>query len=176
MNWYMGYVVVIAGLSAAFCVRGARWPDQRGVDVALIAGLVAVAVVCAIWLAGQRQVGVPGGEFAFGLVFGACVLAVLPALAYWWLGRALARWPIVLGGLWLVSLVPLGYYRLGEREDEDQRRGDEVGDGEERQAAAIGPRRHRHVARGVHPRVAHDHRQREHHERVGQDVELVQQE
>ena len=25
---------------------------------------------------------------------------------------ALARWPLVLGGLWLVSLVPLAYYMI----------------------------------------------------------------
>ena len=112
MNWYLGYVGLIAGLSAAFCVRGARWTEQRGVDAVLVAGLLALALACGLALAGQRGEGVPGGEFAFGLVFGASVLAVLPALAYWWLGRALARWPLVLGGLWLVSLVPLAYYMI----------------------------------------------------------------
>ena len=70
------------------------------------AAAVLGAVVAAL-TAGHRDPQVPDGEFVAGLALVSVVMTALPVMAYYALGRALATRRVVLGGIWLVSLIAL---------------------------------------------------------------------
>ena len=70
----------------------------------LIAGVVAAVV------ASERDPGVTSQDFALGVAIGAVGTAI-PLAGYYALGRLTGN-RVLLAAVWLVSLVPLGFYVL----------------------------------------------------------------
>jgi hypothetical protein len=71
--------------------------------------VAAATAIAAVAVATWRDPDVPADDFALGLALGAVGFAGLPAGLYFSLGR-FVRNPLVVGGVWLVSLAPLGLY------------------------------------------------------------------
>jgi Na+/H+ antiporter NhaD/arsenite permease-like protein len=94
----------LAAVGAGVLWRTRAWPDRW--PLALV---VVIAVVVAAVVASDPDPEVSGGAVAKGVAIAAVGLAALPLLAYYALGRFTPN-RVVVGVVWLVSLVPAGIY------------------------------------------------------------------
>jgi len=94
--------VCLAGVAA----RAGVWRDRAAFTLMAAATLVIGGVV-----ASGRDPEVGTRDFVLGIAVGTAGLAVVPLAAYYALGRCV-RSKVLIGVVWLVSLVPLGAYLL----------------------------------------------------------------
>src|SRR3954447_2227787 len=96
----------LAAVGAGVLWRARGWPDRR--PPAPVGALAAVAAVVA---GSDPDPDVTGGAVAKGVAVAAVGLVAIPLLAYYALGRFTPN-RIVVAGVWLVSLVPVGIYLI----------------------------------------------------------------
>lgn len=104
------YFIIPSSLTAAATVVGvarakAPWPGWRALGAWL-----ALIVATGGLFATAREPGVTETSWAGGIVIGSTMVAALPLLIYYGLGRALAGHRIVLAVLWVASMVPLYFF------------------------------------------------------------------
>jgi hypothetical protein len=109
MVWAFLLVCVV---SLGTCAAGVwRARSQRGHAVG-IAGIVVASLAITAVAATTHDPDVSGGRFAEGLMLAFVALGLVPLAVYYGLGASLARHRLILGGLWLITQVPLAYYAL----------------------------------------------------------------
>jgi hypothetical protein len=92
------------GASIAGAARAGReWPDWPA--LLTILGLTAV-LAAFVWT--WRDDEIQTATVVLGGAFGSLLMATIPLLLYYAMGRALARRRLVLALAWLASVVPLG--------------------------------------------------------------------
>jgi hypothetical protein len=109
MVWAFLLVCVV---SLGACAVGV-WRSASGRGHALgAAGVVVASLVITGVAATTHDPDVSGDRFAEGLMLAFVALGLVPLAIYYGLGAALARRRVILGGLWLITQVPLAYYAL----------------------------------------------------------------
>jgi hypothetical protein len=92
-------------LSAAACIVGVVRANTRAPDWPVMLGVLGCILLTGVVLAGARDPDVADGDFVLGVVVGATLLAGLPLLVYYWLGRSFAKRRLVLAFVYTLDLV-----------------------------------------------------------------------
>jgi hypothetical protein len=97
-------------LTAVAAAVGAARSGRPWLDAAAILGLVAVVLGVAAWVASAVDPAVSPDQAALGVAFGAVALGGGPAIAYYVLGRLLARRPAFVFAAWFLAVLPVAMY------------------------------------------------------------------
>jgi hypothetical protein len=105
-------VLVPFAAALAATVAGAARADREWPDWSALLAILAYTAALAIYVATWRDAEIRTATVVLGAAFGAFLMATIPLLAYYGIGRTLAGHRFVLALVWLASVVPLGYYLL----------------------------------------------------------------
>src|SRR4051794_37396826 len=94
-----------AVVSLMVVAAGALLPRRRRVDLPSVLVVGAWTLYVSIALAGQRAAGVSTKDFVEGMALGVVALGVLPAVAYYAIGRELTGRPLAIMVAWGALLV-----------------------------------------------------------------------
>jgi hypothetical protein len=105
--WLTPFPIALAATVAGAARAEREWPDWPAV-LTVLGATVAVMVL----LATEKDSEISMKTVIAGSAFGALLIATIPLLIYYGLGRALTRHRIWLALVWVATVVPLGYWLI----------------------------------------------------------------
>jgi hypothetical protein len=105
-------VLVPFAAALAATVAGAARAEREWPDWSALLAILGYTIALALYVATWRDPEIRTATVVLGTAFGSFLIAAVPLLTYYGLGRGLAGHRFVLALVWLASVVPLGYYLL----------------------------------------------------------------